>query len=432
MKKHPTIELLESLNGALIYALEAVTCLAIFYLFYHFFLRKEKHFHFNRVFLLGALVLSFTFPLLEIDYNPANTPSVLNSIHAVGNEVSSEPIIEAEKAYSYTITAKSQRPFLLWWEALLILYIIGTFLGGLKLFIQLRQFKDAIWYKRHATRFKDSYFLVNTDGTLPTFAFFNYLFWDNTAELSETEQAQIIAHEQAHIKQKHSYDIILVEVLKIIFWFNPLMYLYKMLLEEVHEYAADRSVAKNNGTGAYSKVLVQIVFKRMGLELASHFNKNQVVKRIEMLEKPFHKNWAKFLLPIPIAALLFFIFSFEAVLDTSKVSVKEFEIETASQLVLEQSPEPAIGVSDWSDFLEQNIVYPQEAKKAGIEGDVELSFSVTPQGRIEGLTFDKKLGHGIELSIIEALRKSSVWKPAVVNGQATTAKVSLPISFKKA
>ena len=432
MAKHPTIELLESLNGALIYALEAVTCLAVFYLFYHFFLRKEKHFNFNRVFLLGAIVLSFTFPLLEIDYNPANTPSVLNSIHAVGNEVSSEPIIEAEKAYSYTITAESQKPFLLWWEALLVIYIIGVFLGGLKLFVQMREFKDAIWYKRHATRFKDNYFLVNTDGTLPTFAFFNYLFWDNTAELSEAEQNQVLAHEKAHINQKHSYDIILIEILKIVFWFNPLMYLYKMLLEEVHEYAADSAVAKSNGAGTYSKVLVQIVFKKMGLELASHFNKNQILKRVEMLEKPIKRNWTKFLLPIPMAALLFFIFSFEAVLDTSNVSVSDFQIEVNETSKIDSMPIPSIGVDDWNEFLEQNIVYPEEAKSANIEGDVNLSFDITPQGKIENLAFEERLGHGIELAIIEALQKSSTWKPAVINGQNSTVKVSLPISFKRA
>ena len=112
MKKHPTIELLESLNTALIYALETATCLAVLYLLYHFMLRKEKSFQYNRFYLLVALVFSMSFPLMEFSFNPANTPSVLNSIHQVGNEVSNEPIIEADKAYSYTITATSERPFL--------------------------------------------------------------------------------------------------------------------------------------------------------------------------------------------------------------------------------------------------------------------------------------------------------------------------------
>ena len=198
MQKHPTIELLESLNEVVIYALESLTCLAIFYLFYHFFLRKEKSFHYNRVFLLGALVLSFTFPVMEFDYDPTNTPYVLNSIHQVGNEVSDEPIIEAQKAYSYTITAESERPFLLWWEALLLIYVIGVMAGLIRLISQIRSIKEVIWYKRHNTRYRNRFFLVPTDGTLPTFAFFNYLFWDNTLNISDAEKEQILAHERAH------------------------------------------------------------------------------------------------------------------------------------------------------------------------------------------------------------------------------------------
>ena len=171
MQKHPTIELLESLNEVVIYVLESLTCLAIFYLFYHFFLRKEKSFHYNRVFLLGALVLSFIFPVMEFDYDPSNTHYVLNSIHQMGNEVSDEPIIEAQKAYSYTITAESERPFLLWWEALLLIYVIGVVTGLIRLLSQIKSIKEAIWYKRHKTRYRNKFFLVPTDGSLPTFAF---------------------------------------------------------------------------------------------------------------------------------------------------------------------------------------------------------------------------------------------------------------------
>ena len=78
---------------------------------------------------------------------------------------------------------------------------------------------------------------------------------------------QIIAHERTHIKEGHSYDIIFIKLLHTLFWFNPFLYLYKALLKESHEYSADRSVAKVNGTQVYSKVLVRVVFQKMGLNL---------------------------------------------------------------------------------------------------------------------------------------------------------------------
>ena len=107
MSKHPALVLLDSLNNALLYALETATCLAVFYLLYHFVLRKESSFQYNRFYLLAAILISLSFPLLKVGYNPENTPSVLNSLHNVSNEVSKEPIIEPKGYYSVTVTANS-------------------------------------------------------------------------------------------------------------------------------------------------------------------------------------------------------------------------------------------------------------------------------------------------------------------------------------
>lgn len=430
MKKHPTIELLESLNDVLIYALESLTCLAIFYLIYHFFLRKESSFHFNRGFLLTALVFSFGFPLLNFSYDPSTTPFVLNSIHEVGNGVGDEPIIEAEKAYSYTITAKSQRPFLLWWEILLIIYGAGVLLKGLQLFGHIRSIKEVIWYKRHSTRFKEHYFFVKTDGTLPTFAFFNYLFWDNTLKLNDFEKQQVLEHEKAHIREGHSFDVVFIELLRTVFWFNPLLYLYKGLLEESHEYAADRAVAKKSSASDYTKVLVRIVFQKMGLDLASNFNKNKVLKRVKMLEKEKKVNWFKYLLPVPVAALLFFVFSFEPVLKHNQIEVGELE-HVVQDADFDLTAYPVGGTKTWSRFLEENIVYPEIAKNADIEGEVMISFTVSKSGRLQNLYFDNTIGYNTEPAIIKALERSTVWKPAIVNGENVDSRVSVPITFKK-
>ena len=125
MQQHSTLQMLETFNGVLLYLLESATCLAVFYLLYHFLLRKERSFRYNRFYLLVVLIFSMGFPLLEIDYNPDTTPQVLNSIHQASNEVTGEKIFESKKAFSYTITAESERPFLLWWEVLILLYFIG-------------------------------------------------------------------------------------------------------------------------------------------------------------------------------------------------------------------------------------------------------------------------------------------------------------------
>lgn len=426
MKQHPTIELLESLNSATIYLIESATCLAVLFLIYHFFLRKEKSFHYNRAYLLVALFLSVSFPIMEIDYNPDSTPAIFNSIHQIGNGVGSEPIIEAEKAFSYTITANSERPFLLWWEAVLIVYIGGVVFGLLRFFVRIRSFKEVIWYKRHNTRFKKNHFLVKTEGLMPTFSFFNYLFWDNSKSYSDKERDQILTHERAHIEQKHSYDIVFVELLKILFWFNPFYYLYKNLLEEVHEFAADHAVIAKVSPIAYSKLLVNTVFQKMGLEYGSYFGKNKTLKRLEMMKKVAKTNYFKLVIPIPALLLLFFVFSFDAV-PTTDVEVQKFRVASQNHQTL---PQPVNGEENWTNFLQENISYPEQAQKAKIDGELRLSFDVNENGLIENLQFDQKLGFDTEEAVIKALRRSSKWIPAYQEGKAVKSRVELPINFK--
>lgn len=427
MGKHPTIELLERLNGSLIYVLESATCLAILYLAYYFLLRKERSFRYNRFYLLAAILFAVSFPLIEIDYNPANTPAVLNSIHQVGNEVGNEPIIEAEKAYSYTITAQSERPFFLWWEILLIIYVTGAVLGLMRLLIRIRSFKEVVWFKRHTTRYKTegAYFHVNTDGSTPTFSFFNYLFWDNTLSLTEQEKQQVLDHEKVHIREKHSYDIMFVELLKVIFWFNPFMYLYKSLLEECHEYLADRKVAAQTGATIYSQLLVKTVFRKMGLEYGSYFGKNQTVKRVNMLSSKRKTNFLRLLIPLPLIAMLFFIFSFEAQIP-SEIKITSFTVENQA-LTYDKSPTPPNGIKG----LEESILYPEKAILANIEGELVVSFTVNTKGTIEDLQFDKKLGYDCEQEVLNALKRSGRWSPAVIEGELAKARVKLPIQFKK-
>ncbi|MBO3700643.1 M56 family metallopeptidase [Roseivirga sp. E12] len=432
MGKHPTIELLEGLNDALIYALESATCLAILYLAYYFLLRREKSFQYNRFYLLAAILFSVTFPLLEIDYNPANTPAVLNSIHQVGNEVGSEPIIEADKAYSYTITAQSERPFLLWWEALLVLYVGGVTIGLAKLLLQIRSFKEIIWFKRHRTRYKvkGDYFLVKTDGSMPTFSFFKYLFWDNTIALTNEEKQQVMDHEMVHIKEKHSYDIMFIELLKVLFWFNPFMYLYKLLLEESHEYLADRKVALQTGKDVYSRLLVKTVFRKMGLEYGSYFGKNQTVKRVQMLAKNKKVNFLRLLIPLPLIALLFFIFSFEAAIPEG-LTINGYQIENNTFGASDVVPAPLKGAKDWEEFIEDNITHPGSTVATQHDGEVEVRFTVNRKGLIENLRFTEGLGTDYERQVINALARGGKWSPGIKNGEAQDTDIVLPIQLKR-
>jgi TonB family protein len=429
MSKHPTIELLATLNEALLYVVETATCLAIFYLLYHFLLRKERSFQYNRFYLLATILFSLSFPLINVNYNPDKTPAVLNSLHQVSNEVSKEPIIEPKGYYSVTVVAESERPFLLWWEAIILLYITGLVALGLRLFIQVKSFNEFIWYNRHNIRYKGDYFLVKTEGKLSTFAFFKYLMWDDSIELTLEEQKQILDHEKVHINQKHSYDIMLMESLKVVFWFNPLIYLYRNLLEETHEYEADCKAVKANDQSTYTKLLVKLVFQKMGLQQGSFFAKNKTLKRVDMIKAQKKVNFFKLLSPIPVAALLFFIFSCEARLEKTPIEFSEVAYVFTSFNVDDTTPAPLNGFNEWKDNVTKSLELNRDRWSKNAAGEVLVSFLVGQDGNIRDVRIVKGITSNLDTYVREAIKESSKWSPGIKSGNTTPTRIHVPITF---
>jgi len=418
--------LFETLKDVLIYLLESAACLSVFYLFYYFFLKKENCFNYNRFYLLAAVIFSVIFPLVHVSYNPVALPEILNNLHEASNEV----FIDENTPWEYTISAKNERPFFFWWEALTFIYAVAAILLGIKLFIQIRTVHDFIWSRRNNTRFNKHYFLINTDGFMPTFAFFNYLFWDNKQELTETEAKQIIAHEEVHIRQRHSIDILLMEVLKVVFWFNPLMYLYKSTFEEVHEYEADFIAAKQGNKIAYTQLLVKMVFKKMGFNLGSHFARNKTLKRVDRIILNKKTNFLKLLLPIPMVALLFFIFSCDSVQINHNVEIKEIAYQAGFDTG-DIRPVPSGGFENWINHITDEIEYSTRGDQYVTNGTVTVMFDINTLGKIKNVQVLESLKTDYDLIVKEALEDSKDWDwdAAIKNGSKSKTKIKMPIQF---
>jgi len=425
MEKHPTIELLESLNDTLVYAIESAVCLAVLYLVYFIFLRKGSSLNYNRAYLLISLLISVSFPLVEFSYDPSQTLPVFNALNQFSKEVGSETIIEAEKAYSYTITATSQKPFLLWWEALIILYFTGVIFMGLKFLIRLRLIREFIWYKRHVTRYNERYFIVKTEGQMATMSFMNYLFYDDSQGLNEEEKAQVIAHEKAHIDQKHSYDVLFTESLKVFFWFNPFIYLYKNLLTEVHEYLADQKAVQNSNLQSYTQLLIQTVFKKMGLDLASPFGKNPILKRVDRLKAGAKPSWIKALIPIPFAFALFLIFSFDAV-EIQKWEAESLKVSAEIYHEASQLPAPEMGQIKWKNVLSQNMAFRKISNTSYKKNQLDIRFKVDVQGNLSNFRWVNDIALPITWAQNE-ISEAGKWQPAIVNGKPTSTEVQLTL-----
>ncbi|MGZ3754543.1 MAG: TonB family protein [Mucilaginibacter sp.] len=279
------------------YLVEANIYLSVFYLFYCLLLNKETHYTLNRIYLLSSCMLSFILPLMQIGrLKPVETmaqnalPITIEPSNVVYTSVpiQTAPVVEAS---DFTLQ-----------DAILCAYLVGTLV--LLVLFTIKLYKLLKLSHAKATATDDGYKLVYINESNTAFSFFNYLFIGKNAPGAET----IIRHELVHIRQKHSADIILLEVIKIINWFNPLIYLLQQSLKTVHEYIADeQTAAAETDTLAYSTFLVNNAYGLSGSPITnSFFNYNLLKKRIMMLHQQRSGGLArlKYLLAAPLCAAL--------------------------------------------------------------------------------------------------------------------------------
>jgi hypothetical protein len=268
------------------YLLEANIYLAVFYAGYCLFLNKETYYTLNRVYLLLSCVLSFVLPVIQI--GALKPTEKVQEITLVSSPANSAPV------------PPDAADYITWDNALWAVYIVGISVLALLLVIKL--FKLVNLTTSGKRLIDNKYKLIDVEDADTAFSFFNYLFIGTKTSASDI----IIRHELVHIRQKHSFDIVFIEVIKIINWFNPVIYLLQISLKTVHEYIADEQTAAHETDAlAYSSFLVNNAYGLNGPSVThSFFNYNLLKKRIIMLNQQRSGNLArlKYLVAVPICA----------------------------------------------------------------------------------------------------------------------------------
>jgi TonB family protein len=266
------------------YLLEANIYLAVFYLLYFILLDKETHYKLNRIYLLVTSVLSYIIPLVQIgslrfyeDGGQVITIITNPRFKQAGHAEATHFTLQEGVLYAYIVGA----------AVMLMVFIFKVFQ-----LIKLTKTQNDLLDNR--------YKLVRLENSNTAFSFFNYVFIGTKVSGAET----IIRHELVHINQKHSFDIIFLELIKIVSWFNPFTYLLQRSLKTVHEYIADEQTAAfENDALAYSSFLVSNAYGISGSSIThSFFNYNLLKKRIIMLNQKRSGNLArlKYLAVIPV------------------------------------------------------------------------------------------------------------------------------------
>lgn len=262
------------MNTMLNYVIEANLILVVCYLVYLLVLRHETDFRMMRLFLLFSLIGALVFPLAKIDLGQnqsffslgAAIPTYWLPEIAIGGTT---PTVETSSASKV-------------WRVVAGIYGLGILILSFRL---LSGFSH-LWpmLKRTQTYRYGRVRIAESNDDLPTFSFFNFILIGRAKQLSPAEKRQIILHESVHVHQWHSVDILLLNILEIFFWFNPLIYQYKKTFIQVHEFEADARAAEHTDLNEYCNLLARLALQSAGLRLANHFHNSLTIKRIEMMK----------------------------------------------------------------------------------------------------------------------------------------------------
>lgn len=267
--------------------------LVICYAFYRAFLAKESMFRFNRFFLIFALCFSLIVPFLQMPFGVqiseiiiSEQTATLNTVEKEGSqaEIKAQPIaldhVEiALPTHAPVVTTRN-------WNAIfLCIYLTGFIFFSIRFAVQLAQLIRLV-RNNPTIKDKECTYVLLTGKTIP-FTFLNFLFVEKESFQQNTIEKEILCHELTHIRQRHSWDILLVEFLKIVFWFNPLYLLYKQAIQLNHEFLADEAVnATFREKTAYQWLLLnKTTGTQVALSMSSPFNFSATKSRIVMMGK---------------------------------------------------------------------------------------------------------------------------------------------------
>jgi len=451
-----------------IYSLKVALCLTAFYLVYKLLLSRETFFGFNRAVLLGMAGVSLLLPLVRFTVESAPEP--------VGGFVVVEDIVMqavAADAPGFSVTAA---------QVCFAIYIIGV------AFFACRE----VWSLLCLRRMLRGGRVAGRDGGVKTVVVkgdVSPFSWMGNIVVSEKDYRDnpeyILLHERAHIAGRHSWDILLCDVLIVFQWFNPAAWLLKAELQSVHEYEADRRVLSSGVNAAdYQLLLIRKAVGDKLFSMANNLTQSSLKKRITMMLKRKSNPWsrARMLVAVPVAAVAVVAFAtpkaeslsnviesesealvskvmpaVKAQADGSSQGATEMAAADAAPVkaeaeaqpkadapeaivpdgddkvydVVEQQPEFPGGTSGLAKWLGDNIKYPAEAAKQGIEGRVIVQFVVGIDGTVSNVKLMRPVNPLLDQEALRVVTAMPKWTPGKQDGKPVAVKYTIPVTFRQ-
>ena len=474
------------MGAFIVYIIKSSLLLAMLVSLFMLFMSRETFHKLNRYLLLLIAVVSLALPFANVG---VSTPlqgvfdAIENGFAKTGDALSVADVLlvddvpsisqlpsvamaDAVPATDVLVLEEKDSTAPVWQIVLLAIYGLGVMLLVLRQAVMYVQVSRLIM--RSSKVSAGQYGLEGVrlrlhSGEEKPFSWFGWVVVSNK-DMNEGAR-EILTHEAAHVRAGHSWDILFADAVIIMQWFNPLAWIMKNTLKDIHEFEADEAVI-SSGVNAKQYQLL-IIKKAVGARLysiANSFNHSLTKKRITMMCKEKSSKWscAKALYILPVAAVAALSFSTvenanaepggkvnEFVADSTISGVENnaqvVEVDSICEIdqvpanddpekvfqVVEVQPEFPGGQQEMMKYLRSTLKYPEAARAAGVEGRAFVQFVVKADGSICDVQIMRTSGdESLDAEALRVVKSMPKWKPAMNKGKAVNVKFVLPIVYK--
>ena len=444
----------------LIYDVKVAVLIAVFYMFYRLMLAHETFHRVNRLVLLTTAVASFVLPLCVFTMH--KTVMVDYDFSQLGELTVNEPVV--------SVMPTDNQPSVILTTVLPVLFIIGMLATLVHTLISLIRIQLLIHRSEKHPQEDGTVICVTGNTALSPFSWMHYIVMNRSDY--EAHDAAILAHERGHIRLRHSWDLLFVDLLTALQWFNPAMWMLRSDLRAIHEYEADGEVL-SLGINArqYQYLLISKAAGIGGYSLANGISHSTLKNRINMMlhKKSNRTSLLKLFALVPIVGITLAL-NARTVNDyvydgpqkqnpvkkgkkntTIKVGTQEIKVTEASKDdkattvtmnvvedeqnatddkvfdVVENMPEFNGGMGALMQYLSDNIRYPEEKD---IQGRVIVRFVVGKDGSISNAQVVKSVHPSFDAEALRIINNMPKWIPGTQNGKPVNVKYVVPINFK--
>jgi TonB family protein len=372
----------------------------ILYSYYWTALRNKKFHLYNRFYLIITVIISLILPCINIPVSFYNSNAKILDIISVG---------EWEPAVVITPTQNWLQQFLTWQNIFFTFYIA---VSGIMVYVFVKSIRYVIQIsKKYSWEKIDDIKLFYTNEPESPFSIFKNIFWNNNLNITSEEGKQIFQHEIYHVRKKHSVEVLLMEIICCIFWFNPFYHLIKKEIKTIHEFLADEYASSGVDKFGYAELLVWQTINNKQISIINPFFHNQIKRRIAMITQLKNKryNYLGRVMALPILFILFCAFGVK-------------KINAHSPIVLQN----ILGNDDSvfhsvERYLIKHLRYPENSVKANYAATVNVKVTVDATGKcktitpVEAIPVDTKY-YGITVHSLSKFANSSSKPPVIEPG----------------